>query len=504
MSQIEKTYQRVCDFARETQLLTSINALLEWDQQTNLPQSAGGYRAEQVTYIASQIHKRQTDSQFGQWLSELSDSELALDLHTDAGSTIRELKHRFEKKRRLPVELIERQAKAFSLAQNVWVDARKNNDFAQFAPHLKEIFELKREEAQAIDGPGSLYDVLLDDFEPGASTEEVGQVLAALKAQIVPLISAVSESPIRVQTELLHRNFPKHEQKKFAVNATKAIGFDYQRGRIDIAHHPFCTELGPDDCRITNRYDESFFNPGFFGALHEAGHGLYEQGLRSQCYGIPPGNYCSLGLHESQSRLWENLVGRSQGFWNHFYPAAQKHFVDALDEVPQNDFYRAINQVKPSLIRVEADEATYDLHIIIRFELEQALLEGELAVDDLPGAWNDKYLEYLGICPTNDREGVLQDIHWSAGLVGYFPTYSIGNIYAAQLFSQANQVIGDLDEQFAAGEFRPLLKWLRSHVHSAGNRFRAGELMAELTNSSLDQRPMVDHLRKKLSLIYQI
>jgi carboxypeptidase Taq len=284
--------------------------------------------------------------------------------------------------------------------------------------------------------------------------------------------------------------------------ASTGIGFDYARGRLDVMHHPFCTETGPDDCRITTRYDESFFSSAFFGTLHEAGHGIYEQGLRSEYYGLPPGKYCSLGIHESQSRLWENLVGRSLSFWQYFYPRAQELFPEALADVPLNDFYQAVNHVSPSLIRVEADEATYNLHIIIRFQLEQAVINGELETDDLPAAWNQKYKDYLGIVPETDAEGVLQDVHWAAGLVGYFPTYSLGNLYASQFFDQCRQELGDLDIMFREGNFLPLKKWLNEKIHLPGQCYSGPELAESVTGEKISPARLINHLREKLAPIY--
>jgi carboxypeptidase Taq len=285
--------------------------------------------------------------------------------------------------------------------------------------------------------------------------------------------------------------------------AAAKIGFDFERGRLDTTHHPFCTEIGPHDCRILTRYDEHFFSSAFFGTLHEAGHGIYEQGLRTEFYGLPPGQYCSLGLHESQSRLWENLVGRSLGFWRHFWPETSRLFAESLQSVTIEEFWRAINYSAPSLIRVEADEATYNLHIALRFELESALINGDLDVRDLPTAWSDKYQQYLGLRPGDDAEGVLQDIHWSAGLFGYFPTYTLGNLYASQLFEAAEQALGPLEPQFAQGEFAPLLNWLRRNVHHRGQTNTAAEIVAEASGLPASQSALAKHLNRKFASVYR-
>ena len=348
------------------------------------------------------------------------------------------------------------------------------------------------------------YDALLDEYEPGAKTSEVVAVLEALRNELVPFVEAIQNSPVQPDTSILKRAFPVEAQRKLAMEASSKIGFEYQRGRLDVTHHPFCTEMGPNDCRITTRYDERFFSSAFFGTLHEAGHGIYEQGLPEESYGLPPGKYCSLGIHESQSRLWENLVGRRRSFWEYFYPRAQELFRDALGDVSLDSFYQAINAVAPSLIRVEADEATYNLHIIIRFELEREVINDELDTDDLPDAWNEKYRSYLGISPSSDANGVLQDVHWSAGLVGYFPTYSLGNLFAAQFYSAANNDLGSLDAQFRSGEFYPLKQWLNEKIHQKGQCYSALELGKLVTGEPISQHRLMEHLRSKLAPIYEL
>jgi carboxypeptidase Taq len=495
-------FQELCQHVRQTSYLESTSALLEWDQQTKLPEKAGAYRSEQITFLAGQIHQRRTDPRIGEWIDTLSDSDLAKDPQSDAGATIRELKRNYEKQVKLPSKLVEELARAASVGQNLWVAARKANDFATFAPQLKKIFTLKREQAEALGYDDQPYDALLDEYEPDAKTKDVARVLEGLRAELVPLVAEIKDSGAKPDTDILRRDFDVDAQRKFGIEASSQIGFDYDRGRIDVTHHPFCTETGPNDCRITTRYDAKFFNSAFFGTLHEAGHGIYEQGLREEQYGLPPGKYCSLGIHESQSRLWENLVGRSVSFWQYFYPRAQLHFPLALSDVPLNDFYAAINNVAPSLIRVEADEATYNLHIIIRFELEQALLNGELDSDDLPGAWNEKYKKYLGIVPPTDSDGVLQDVHWSAGLVGYFPTYSLGNLYASQFFDAAEKELGDLDVMFRKGEFSPLKEWLNKNVHAKGKCLSGPELGRAVTGKELSHELLIQQLRAKVSPIY--
>jgi carboxypeptidase Taq len=329
-------------------------------------------------------------------------------------------------------------------------------------------------------------------------------VLADLREKLVPLVSAIAGSKRCPDISILSREFPVDAQDAFSKEAATAIGFDFDRGRLDVTAHPFCTTLGPHDCRITTRYDKNFFNAAFFGTLHEAGHGIYEQGLPPDQFALPLGEAVSLGIHESQSRMWENLVGRSREFWRHFYSTAQARFPAALGGVDAEAFYFAINDVRPSLIRIEADEATYNLHILIRFELEQALLSGDLAAADAPAAWHDKYRQYLGIASETDADGVMQDVHWSAGLVGYFPTYSLGNLYAAQFFATADRELGGLSAQFARGEFRPLREWLRDKIHRHGQRYSSAELVKRVTGQELSSEPLVKHLRAKYGELYGV
>jgi carboxypeptidase Taq len=497
-------YDRLCSLTREIALLESIDALLGWDERTYLPPQGGAYRAEQMTYLAGLIHRKRTDLAIGELLEALAESPLAADPHSDSGTTIRQLKREYEKRVKLPVKLVEELARATVLGQQAWVEARKNNDFASFQPHLEHIFELKRQQAAALGSAERPYDALLDDYEPGARTEEVTKVLEALRTELVPLVAAIQASSKKPKKEILARHFPLAAQEAFGKQAAAACGFEFSRGRLDVTHHPFCSGMGPNDCRITTRYREDDFGDAFFSILHEAGHGIYDQGLRGDQFGLPPGSYVSLGIHESQSRMWENLVGRSRAFWQHFFPQWQQAFSDAAADVAFDDFFFAINTVEPSLIRVDADEATYNLHIIIRFELEQALIKNDLTVADLPGAWREKYQHYLGIVPPNDTDGVLQDVHWSAGLFGYFPTYALGNLYAAQFFEAADKELGGLAALFAKGEFLPLREWLRDKIHSQGQCYTATELNQRITGQPLSPAALMRHLRGKLEPLYSL
>src|SRR5262245_7440960 len=451
----DKTFDELCQHTRQTAMYGSIMALLEWDERTIMPPAEGEYRAEQVTLLSRTVHERETAPQVGDWLAELAQSPLANDPASDGGATIRPLQRRYEKNVKLPNSRVEELTRTRVLGQQVWQEARAKNDFAAFRPILEKTYHLKRQEADALDYEECRYDALLDDYEPNERTSNIARVLAGLRDELVPLVAAIGKSKRRPDRSILERSYPIDVQERFGKEVAARAGFEFNRGRLDVTAHPFCETMGPHDCRITTRYNEHWFPGALFGILHEAGHGIYEQGLRSDWFGLPPGQALSLGIHESQSRMWENLVGRSRAFWECFFPTAQTAF-PALAGVKLDDFHFAINEVRPSLIRVEADEATYNLHILVRFELEQELLSGNLPVADLPAAWNGKYRDYLGVTPPSDVDGVLQDIHWSAGLVGYFPTYSLGNLYAAQLFDRADADLGGLDGHFARGEFQPL------------------------------------------------
>jgi carboxypeptidase Taq len=498
----EKLYEQLCQHARETALLAATESALEWDERTMLPPAAAEFRTEQLTLLAGMIHRRNTEERLGGWLRELADSPLAADPHGADGANIRHLKREYDKQVKLPQSLVEELARVASLGQHAWERAREKNDFPSFAPLLSKMFELKRAEAEALGYPETAYDALLDDYEPEERTSNVRRVLAELRDALIPLVGQITASGRQPDLSILKRRYPPDVQEAFSRRAAEAIGFEFRRGRLDVTSHPFCTGLGPHDCRITTRYDERFFPSAFFSVLHEAGHGIYDQGLPADWYGLPPGEAVSLGIHESQSRMWENLVGRSRAFWQHFFPAAVQAFPEALAGASLDDFYFAVNDVRPSLIRVEADEATYNLHILIRFELEQALLADDLPVADLPQAWNDKYQQYLGIRPDTDAHGVLQDIHWSAGLVGYFPTYSLGNLYAAQFFEQAEKDLGPLAPQFARGHFAPLREWLAANIHRHGKCFTAAELVQNSTGKPLSHGPLMAHLRRKLAPLY--
>jgi len=455
-----------------------------------------------MALLAGMTHDRATDPRIGELLATVESSALMTNVESSEAVNVREIRRCYHRATKLPRRLIQELARVTTLAHHEWAFARRDADFARFRPWLDKIVNLKRREAEALGYPDSPYDALLDEYEPGAKSRELAVLFAALRQELVPLVNAVADSPRKADSSILHREYPLERQRTFGEATAAALGFDFQRGRLDSAAHPFSIGIGPGDCRITTRYNPHDFTDAFFTILHETGHALYEQGLDPAHHGTPMGEAPSLGLHESQARLWENTVGRSYAFWRHFFPLAQRAFPDSLANVALDAFHFAVNHVQPSLVRVQADEVTYNLHILIRFELEQALLAGDLEPAGVPAAWSEAYNRYLGVAPSNDAEGCLQDGHWACGLFGYFPTYTLGNVFAAQLYAAACSELGDLSDSFSRGEFGLLLRWLRQKVHGQGGRYPAVRLIERLTGSAPDHRPLVSGLRNKYSELY--
>ncbi|MEO2016807.1 MAG: carboxypeptidase M32 [Fuerstiella sp.] len=506
MTDPKSLYQELLSRVTKATLLDSCGAVLSWDRETYMPVGGNEHRANQLSLLAGVGHQWSTDPRIGELLDQLADSELADAPDADSTVNIREIRRTYDRSRKLPQRLVEELSRVTALAQHHWAESRRTNDFDSFAPWLAQIIDLKKEEAAAVgfsDG-GEPYDALLDEYEPGVSSADITSVFAALRQEVVPLLDAIRGAERQPDTSLLARSYPIAQQAKLGRRAAEAIGFDFQTGRLDVTTHPFCSGFGPGDCRLTTRYDESFFPSAFFGTLHESGHGMYEQGLPVDAFGTPMGSSVSLGIHESQSRLWENLVGRSRSFWEHFYPPAQQAFPDALGETSIDDFHFAINAVNRSFIRVESDEVTYNLHIMLRFDLERDLIAGDLKSVDVPEAWNARFTSDFGITPTTHSEGCLQDVHWSAGLLGYFPTYALGNMYAAQFFAAAEEQIGDLQGLFAVGDFAPLLEWLRHNIHQHGQRFSANRLVEIVTGTPLSNRPLIEQLSGRFRPLYGV
>lgn len=492
-------YARLAAHSLRTTELASGLALLEWDQQVMAPQAAHPGRAEQIGALTALVHRRCQETSIGDWLAACEGSELTRDPLAPEAANIRGWRRDYDQAVKIPEALAVSLAKAASAGQSAWELARAENNFAAFAPHLRELLSLTMEKAATLGFAGEAYDALLDRFEPGATTAAVAPLLEELRRAIVPLVDACREAP--QPRPLPAGPYPVREQEALAKRVMRLFGLPEDASRLDVSAHPFSTLIGPRDTRITIRYELDDFTNALCSAAHETGHSLYSLGHTAAHYGSPMGEEASLGVHESQSRLWENMVARSLPFWKFFLPEAASRFPVLADYTPQ-EMFRALGAVAPGLIRVDADETTYNLHIILRFELEVALSRGDLTVDDLPGAWNDASRRLLGITPATDAQGVLQDVHWAAGEFGYFPTYALGNIYAAALFEAAGRDMPDRDAALEAGNFEPLRSWLARKIYAKGRLFPPQELVASATGAPPTAIPLIAHLRAKAAAVY--
>ncbi len=496
----ETAYEQLKERLATISDLGSANSLLFWDRQTYMPEGGVAGRAEQMATLSRLAHEMFVAGE----TKRLLDSSGEPDSSSEEGALLRRARRDYERAAKLPAELVAQTSRATALAEPAWVRAREESEWSLFAPHLEKILSLKREAAEALGYEEHPYDALLDGYEPDAKKARLEAMFEELKGGVVPLVRAVAGCDSEDRAAPLRGEFSEAGQEKFGRAVVSAFGYDWGRGRQDRTVHPFCISSGPGDVRITTRFDGGWLAPALFGTMHEAGHALYAQGVNPEYARTPLDGGASMGIHESQSRLWENLVGRSRPFWSHYYPRLQEVFPEALGGLDPEAFYRAINVLEPSKIRVEADEVTYNLHILLRFELEVALIEGELSVADLPSAWNARMEEYLGVVPENDAEGVLQDIHWADGLFGYFPTYTIGNVLSVQFFDEALKTHPGLPDQIATGEFSTLLGWLRENVHQHGSRYYPEELIRRATGHPLDTGPYLRYLKNKFGELYDL
>lgn len=484
--------------------LNNAASVLAWDQQTYMPPGGAAARAQQLATISHITHEKFTDDTIGRLLNELYAYAGSLPYDSDDASLIRVTKRDYDKARLVPPSLVAEIAHATTQAFDAWRKAKAESQFSHFAPYLQRNLDLKRRYAECLGYTNCIYDPLLDDYEPGMKTTQVEAIFANVRKEIVPLIHAISSRLNVADNAFLQQTFDEQRQWDIGIEVARLIGYDFRRGRQDRSPHPFTTSFSIHDVRITTRFTDNYFPAGFFATMHEAGHAVYNQGLRYELERTPLADGASLGVHESQSRMWENLVGRSRPFWKFFMPHVKAVFPEQLKNTDAEKMYRAVNRVMPSFIRVEADEVTYNLHIMLRFELENALLEGRIAVNDLPEAWNTRMQEYLGISPPDDIHGVLQDVHWSHGSFGYFPTYSLGNFFAAQLFDQIKKDISGLDNYFEKGEFHVLLDWLRTHLYPHGRKFTMSELANKITGEPLQTHSFVAYLKDKYGEMYNL
>jgi carboxypeptidase Taq len=499
-------YQALRKELREAEILGSTAALLAWDQETMMPRRATPFRGQQAGLLSQLVHERRTSERLGELLSRCEqDAELTGDPLVAAN--LREIRRMYDQGVRVPSSLISEIAETTTNAQYAWRDARQNSSFGSFAPWLEKIVALSQRRAEylAREEMPDQYDALLDLYEPGARTADIVRVFNDLRERLTPLIQEIAGASRRPNDRIHHIAVPIPQQQAFNTAVATRLGFDFEAGRLDTSTHPFCQGIGPGDTRITTRYREEGFPDALSSTLHETGHALYEQNLPKDRYlGEPLGDHVSLGIHESQSRLWENLVGRSRPFWEWALPQARETFGSSLDGFQVDEVYAAMNIVEPSLIRVDSDEATYNLHIMLRFDLERMLLSGDLTIRDLPAAWNDRVRTDLGVEVPDDRRGVLQDVHWSMGAIGYFPTYTLGNLYAAQIWTAVRDQLPTLEEQISRGEFGELLGWLQREIFQHGRRYTAPELCRRITGEELNADPFMTFLEGKLRPIYGI
>ncbi|CUI17037.1 putative Zn-dependent thermostable carboxypeptidase [Candidatus Protochlamydia naegleriophila] len=506
MEKIQKDFQKLHQLGKHTRVLQGISSLLDWDQETYMPQGSSAIRAEQLKTMAGLIHREKTSKKFANALAKLIDLRtgevVAKDLTPQQTAAVKEWHRDYVQDTSLPAKFVEDFAKLTSQSIVVWRNAKKSNAFQQFAPFLDKIVSMNRKKADLLGYQEHPYDALIDQFEPDMKTKEVDAVFSKLRDAISPLIKKMAAQP--VDDQFLFGKWDQSKQVAFSHKILEAMGYDADKGRVDFSSHPFSSSSHPTDSRITTRIHPNSLMSNIFVILHEGGHALYEMGLPQDSYGTPLGDARSLGVHESQSRWWETRIGLSKPFWKHFLPILKEIFKGQLDTITLDQFYRAINKVEPSFIRVEADEVTYPLHVILRFELEKALIEGSISVRDVPAAWNAKMEEYLGIRPENNAEGCLQDIHWAMGAFGYFPTYTLGNLYAAHLFEAFAKQYPDWEDRVAEGKLDFIKQWLHEKIYQHGRRYTTQELLKQATGHAFSADAYVQYLQSKYGKIYQL
>jgi carboxypeptidase Taq len=488
-----ETMQKVADF-------NNAAAVLSWDQEVYMPKKGHTFRGRQLATLAAHAHHLATSDSFGKLLKNLSDKA---DLSEVESLNVRLSLEDYVKNKKLTSDFVEKLTQQTSASYNAWIEAREKNDYSIYAPELEMMIEFKKQQAEMYGYTDHPYDALLDDYEKGASVAMLDPIFKLVKEQLPPVLKRITESK-QVNDSFFYSHYPRQKQWDFSIEILKAMGYDFEAGRQDFAEHPFSISFAPSDVRVTTRVSENNFTSLLWSSIHEGGHALYEQGLPEAQYGLPLGSSVSLSIHESQSRLWENCVGRGVSLWNSFYPKLQQYFLEQLGGVDLQDFYKAVNKVEPSLIRTEADELTYHFHVMIRYEIEKGLLAGDINPKDLSSVWNDYYQKYLGISSDNEKEGVLQDVHWSHGSFGYFPTYSLGSFYAAQFFEQAEKDMPGLSSNITQGNLHSLLLWLREKVHQHGRRYTSEELCMQITGRGLDFSSFIRYLEKKYSAIYSV
>lgn len=503
----DKNYQKLHDISKKARILSGISSLLEWDSETFMPTGAFSIRAQQLETMAGIIHKEQTSTTFRHALAKLVDIDsgefLAHNLTLSQQAAVREWRRDYIKATKLPPKFVKEFAAGTAMAVQVWTEARKKNAYQRFAPYLERIIDLSREKAEYLGYEDNPYSALIDHHEPGMNKEKVSTLFKEVKKPVIKLLKEIS-SRKQVDNAFLHGKFPQSKQLAFGQQLLENMGFDMSKGRLDLSTHPFSSACHPSDSRITTRIHPSSLMSNILAVLHEGGHSLYEMNLPAEAYGSPLCEAISFGIHESQSRWWETLIGQSKAFWKFFLPKLQDSFKGKLDGVRLEDFYKGVNLVEPSFIRVEADEVTYTLHVILRFELECDLIDGTLSIKDLPTAWNAKMKEYLNIEPQNYAEGCLQDIHWSTGAFGYFPTYTLGNLYAAHFFTAFEASHPNWKDEVASGRLDFIKQWLTQEIHQYGREYSALDLAKKVTGRNFSAKAYINYLQSKYKDIYSL
>jgi carboxypeptidase Taq len=500
---ISEKMQQLIDLSAEITDLGHINAVLGWDQQINMPPGGAEERGIQSAALGRIMHEKFTSDEVGQLIADLEEEMGDLDAETEEARSVKVAKREYEKQTKVPLPLLMEFIQTTTMAHEAWLEAKNKSDFSIFQPHLKKIVELRQQYAELFKPYDHIYDPLLDDYEPGMKTAEVKEIFNKLRPQQVELIQAIAEKE-PLNNSFIKQYYKGEYQEIIGRYVITRFGYDWKRGRLDIAPHPFTTGFGYGDVRISTRYLKDDVGSALFSTMHEAGHAMYEQGVPEKYKRHPLGGAASLAIHESQSRLWENIIGRSKEFWSFFYPSMQMLFPQYLSDVTVEDFYRGINKVEPSLIRVEADEATYNMHIMLRLEIEVGLMEGTIKVENLPEIWNTKMKDYLGITPPNDALGVLQDVHWSGGMIGYFPTYTLGNLASVQLWDKLVEENPNVYDEIAKGQFETILGWMRENVHQYGRKYEPQEIMLRATGNKITPEPYMAYLKEKYGEIYDL
>lgn len=499
MSEYESKLAEFKERLKDIEYLNSALGVLYWDSRVNIPKKGAPYRGEVLGYLSNELYKLQTSEKIKEYIDYFSENAQD-DL---VKGIVDKQKREYDRTMKIPEKRYREYVIATSNAEAAWEEAKTKSDYALFKPHLQKLIDFNKEFIGYWGYSDSKYDTLLDYYEPGITVKKLDNVFGDLKDAIVALLDKIKDSGVKTDASFFNKSFPAADQKSFSEYVLQNMGFDFQAGRLDVSMHPFTTEFENKDVRITTNYKEHEFRTALFGCIHEGGHAIYEQDIPDELKGTTLGTGVSMGVHESQSRFYENIIGRSRPFWAFFFPEAQRRFPQ-FGGVTLDEFYRGVNDVKPSLIRIEADELTYSLHIIIRYEMEKAMFEGDVGIDELPSLWNEKYKAYLGVEPGSDAEGILQDVHWSGGNYGYFPSYALGNLYGAQFLNVLRKDVPDMDERIERGDLGVVHEWLKERIHKYGSVYKPAELIKMVTGEELTAKYYIDYINRKFSGIYNL